>query len=82
MPGVGARFRAQVDNAAGELSPLGAQVVVLHLKFADRVRGRHQSGKVDVADIKWLTVQILGTLVRERSADLIVGKVEWVLTYR
>ena len=33
MPSIGTGFRTQVYYATGELTPLGAQVVVLNFKF-------------------------------------------------
>ena len=36
VEGVGARFRAEVHDATGELPALRSQVVVLDLEFADR----------------------------------------------
>src|SRR5207245_11787542 len=79
MPSIGAGLCAEIDDTAGELAPLGAQIVVLDLEFRNRVlRGNHKR-QVDVADVERLAIQVLGAFVRERPSNLVIGKVERVL---
>src|SRR6202034_2727871 len=36
---------------------------------------------IDVADIQGLTIKVLRSLIRKGSADLVIGKVEEILTH-
>ena len=74
MPLVGARLRAEVDDAAGELAPFRTHVVVLHLEFADGILRWYKQRQVDVADVQWLAIKVFRALIGERSADLIVAR--------
>ena len=74
-------LRAEVDDASGKLSPFRPQVVVLHLKFRDRVHVRNQNWQVDISDVYRLAVNIFCALVTKRAAHLVVAPAEWVLAH-
>src|SRR5882724_3692301 len=82
MPAIGPRFRAQVHDAARELAPFCTLIVRLDFIFVDGVLGRNDDRQIDVAYIQGLTVEVLGTLVGERTSDLVIAPAEWVLAHR
>ena len=81
VPLVGSRFGAEVDDPPGELAPVRPKIVVLDLKFRNRILGRKNERQIDIADIEWLPVQILGALVRKGAANLKISEVERVLAH-
>ncbi len=76
MQAVASGLRAEVDDAAGEFAPVRAQVAGLDLEFLDRVLGRNHHGKVDVADIERLPVQVFRAFIAERTVHLKVAPAE------
>src|SRR5258705_5244454 len=82
MRAIGARLSAQVHDAARELPPFGALVVRLDFVLADGILSRNDDRQVNVADIQRLTIEIFGSLVRERTTDLVVAPTEGVLAHR
>src|SRR5262249_35922657 len=79
VPFVGSRLGAQVNDATGEFAPVRTQVVVLDLKFGNRILCRKDERQINIADIKRLAVEILCALVRKGAANLKISEVEWVL---
>src|SRR5580658_1004350 len=79
VEGVGTRFRAEVRDCAGKLSPRRVHIVVLNFEFANRVLSWNDDGQVDVADIQRLTVEVLSALVGKRSRYLIIAPTKGVL---
>src|SRR5580658_2563345 len=77
---VTAALGAEVDDTARELAPFRADVVVLDLKFTDRILNRNDDRQIDVADVQRLAIQIFRALVGEGTAHLIGSPAEWVLT--
>src|ERR1700733_1153114 len=64
---------AQVDDTAGELAPFRSEVVVLDLKFRDGVLVGNQNRQVDVADVDWLAIDVLGAFVAKGAAYLVIA---------
>src|SRR5207248_7608741 len=62
-------------------APVRRKIVVLDLKFRNRILGRKNERQIDIADIEWLPVQILGALVRKGAANLKISEVERVLAH-
>src|SRR5258708_10537918 len=79
VPFVASRSGAEVDDTAGEFAPLRTHIVVLDLKFPNRILGRNDERQVDIADIERLAVQIFRALVPKGPAHLQLTKVEGVL---
>src|SRR5205807_6939517 len=48
VPLVGSRFGAEVDDPPGELAPVRPKIVVLDLKFRNRILGRKNERQIDM----------------------------------
>ena len=59
----------------------GPEVVVLHLEFGYGVLVWNQNGQIDVANVHRLPVNVLGALVAERAAHLVVAPAERILPH-
>ena len=79
MEGIAARFCAEVRDGPGELAPLGAQIAVLNFELANGVLSWNDDRQVDVADIQWLAIKVLSTLVGKRTSNLIIAPAEGIL---
>src|SRR4029077_14401143 len=79
---VGRPFRTQIRHATSKSAPLGPKIASLYFEFLDGILGRNQHGQVDVSNVERLDIEVLGTLVSEPAAHLIIAPAERIHSNR
>src|SRR5437899_3029397 len=73
---VGRAFGTKIRHATSKSAPFRTKITGLHFEFLNGILSRNQHGQVDVSNVERLAIEVLGALVSERAAHLIIAPAE------